>query len=582
LFNIRSDNNEPTGWNAVRSTINVSNVVRTDNVTVTITLPALSSYSVVENENLTVKAPAIALANQVLLQAPEKPIIYKDNIYSTEAIVTTSASTIAPNVPEILVSNEAVGNWIRINAPSGLEQADQPNLSDAAYHQTLQRWAVVGWNAAGPQINNCVVLTADDIDDSAAWVERSLPTATNSKNGKTIIYDEVTDSFFAGGDSFLMFSPNGINWTMGSLPTTLSSDTVLKFSRAPQGGGGTTPRLYAVFSGSKKVARSANLASSPLTTTWEDLGAATTSGTALTAIASGTGLVFVANNAANAEIGYFIQGGTSYTEIGDLGMDVSDMAYGNGRLVCISANGRIQYGDAPSDLLTIGNWSAVSGAIDSAGTRDLAKIAYDGGGDGRIGYGFIATLSASGAPGDYVVYTSPDAVTWTLQSTVSDTSDALGIGTKYPQADLGEAPGIVITLSGESYYAYALTAPDAKFIVKADGTIHRQKNASTSVQIDALTDWIQPNYFANGTYDVRVTDVVWLRGSTWQASPGADGSWFALSSDRTWSVQDGHVRFKFEIRKDAGATLASATYILGSEQYIDPRGDDDDGGFIEP
>lgn len=50
------------GWNALRSTIPVTAVVRTSDTVVTITLPALATYSVAANETLTVTIPGTAVS----------------------------------------------------------------------------------------------------------------------------------------------------------------------------------------------------------------------------------------------------------------------------------------------------------------------------------------------------------------------------------------------------------------------------------------------------------------------------------------------------------------------------------------
>jgi hypothetical protein len=509
------------------------------------------------------------------LVADEQATILLDSIYSSQVVVVSGIQT-GSSLPELFVSNENIENWIEIDAPAGVEAADAVYLYDAAYHSAAGRWVAIGYNSTGPADNNCVVLSSDDVSDPVAWVQRAIPAKGVNKPGRCVIYDTVTDAMFGGGDSgLLMYSAEGVNWYPAFLPASLNGNSVTKFARAPNGGGGTTPRLYAVFSDTKNVAYSANLATQPLSTTWIDLGAMTTTGTGMSSCTSGNGLVYIANNNATAEVGYIIQGGTTYTKIGDLTMDVSDMVYGNGRLVVISANGRIQYADAP-DETTFGNWSAVSSAIDGVGTRDLAKIEYDGGGDERIGYGFIATLSASGAPGDYLVYTSPDAVTWTLRGTQASTADALGIGTKQPQQDLSGTGGATVTLSGYSYYEVATggIAPNVKFTVKTDGTMTKARGPTTPIQINPLTDWIIPNFAADSLYEVRVTNVVWLVGGAdpdWLNSPGADGTWFDLSADRTWSVRNKTVRFDIEIRYNGGATLASGTYVLGSSRDYYPR-----------
>jgi hypothetical protein len=585
---ITSINNEPAGWNVKKADIAATSVVRTSNTVVTITLPALAGYAIDQSELLSFKAPAVAITGSYTLTAPEQMAILFDSIYASEVVITTTASTSAPDqdLPEVLISDENIEVWTRQNAPGSIETTDAVDITDAAYHKTLSRWCFTGYNTAGDDTNKTIIYTNDALVDDAGWVPRTAPIAGETRPARAIIYDDTSDALFIGGDdNLLIFSLDGINWSTGHLAASMTGMNIAGFARAPQGGDGTEPYLYAICSDTKNVGRSANLLTAPLETVWTDLGTATTTGTALSAIASGDGLVFVANNHTAAEIGFYAQGKDSYTKIGDFaaGVDVSDMAYGNGRLVIITANGRIQYADAP-DITTFGTWSTISGAIDGGGTRDLARIEYDEGSSTRIGYGFIATLSASGAEGDYVVYTSPDAVTWTLRQTVSNTSDATNVATSNPETSLESATGAIVSLTGTNIQQWArLRYPLVSLQIRADGTVWWRRDDSATKQIFPETDWVVPNWFNDPLYEVRVTDVVPLEGvSDFTASPGTNGNWFALSTDRVWSVRGGVIRFKVEIRYNGGAVLDSATYTLGSKNYThwrDEAYDDFDGKY---
>lgn len=572
INNITSDNNESTGWNAVRSQIASSSVVRTSDTVVTITLPAIPGYSVDDNETLTLRAPAVAISASNTLTAPETGFIIRDSIYSSEVVIASGPQT-ASDLPEFLVSRQNIDVWTEDDPASYFAAALTPDLQDVCYNPVLERWLAVGTYTTGAQAGDAIVLTSDNPKDDNSWFIRTVPAGPKGKASRCCIYDNTTDSFYVGGDdNQLMYSPNGLFWYIASVPPSLYLKDFKKFARAPSGNDGESPYLYAVFSDTKQVARSANLNTSPQNTVWQDLGSMTTSGTAMSSITSGNGLVYLANNNATAEVGYVPQGLTTYTKIGDLTMDVSDMVYGDGRLVVISANGRIQYVDCDDagTELTIGNWSAVSSAIDGAGTRDLAKIEYDAGTDGRIGYGFVATLSATGAPGDYLVYTSPDAVTWTLRATQSNQADANGIGVRTPTQDLSGTAGATVTLTNFNYFQYGEgSVPVAKLIIRTDGTIDTQRDNNAPVQRNALTDWIFPNYFSDSLYEFRVTNVVTVSGSAvWQTSPGADGTWFNMSTDRTWAVQGNTRRFDLEVRYNGGAVLDACTITLGSSVYI--------------
>jgi hypothetical protein len=564
IFSITGSQFDPGGWNNLRGDIDVSNVVRTSDTVVTITLPALPSYSIVDDEYLTFKAPALALTNRITLTAPETVTLYADGIYATETVVTTSFSD-TDSLPEILVSDENIDNWRRLSAPGSIFLTSQTDLTCAAYHKSSGLWVAAGYDTGSSNFQR--IITSDNVDDSDSWVRRFTSNYTFSK---CALYEDTTDAVFVGGLGHLAFSYNAIDWQIALLPAALRANQLVKLTRSTNS---VTPYVYGVFDDTKTVVRSAPLDSQPLTTVWEDLGNGTTGGTGHSACASGKGYVYVVSNEGTTpQIGRFTQGASTYTSIGALGMDVSDMVFGNGRLVCISANGRIQYADNPN---TIGNWSAVSAAIDGAGTRDLARIAYDAGGDGRIGYGFIATLSASGAKGDYVVYTSPDAITWTLKETVSNASDALGIGVKYPETDIiGDVtdPNYKVTLSGGVVYYVGIAYPISRLQVRADGTLYEQRNNGTPRQLNAALDWIKPNFYADSTFDVRITNVVWISGSpAFNGQAAAPDTWIDLSADREWSVHDGQVKFDIQIRKDGGPVLASQKFSINSILREDPR-----------
>lgn len=579
---ITSNASESGGWNVTRATVPVTDVVRTSDTVVTITLSALPTYSITDLEVLTYKAPAIAITGSFTLTAPEKSAINQDSFYSSQIVVTTTASTSAPDAdkPEVLISDENVEVWSRQNSPGDLDTTFEIDIEDAAYHKTLERWAWIGYNTASSPTTTRIY-TNDKISNADDWVFRSSPLGIAGKAARTIIYDDTTDAFWVGGDDgAITWSQNGINWYGANMPSTATTLDLIGFARAPQGGDGTSPYLYAIGSNSKTVVRSKNLLTSPMNSTWEDIGTATTTGTGMAAIASGDGLVFVANNHTAAEVGFFVQGGTSYTKIGDLATECADMVFGNNRLVTITDNGRIRYADAP-DETNIANWSTLSAALDGAGTRDKARLDFDDGDGIKPGYGFVATLSASGAEGDYVVYTSPDAVTWTLRQTVSNTSDARGIGVAYPETDLeGQAANALVSVTGFTYYQYGDILegfPTVKLIVREDGTIDTQRDNRTPIQKNSATDWIVPNWFKDPLYEVRVTNVVTLEGSGgFTSSPIADGSWIAISADRTWTVAGKVLRFTLEIRYNGGAVLDSAQITLGSKQYQYWRDDEFD------
>lgn len=82
---------EANGWDATRSGIAVTDVVRTSDTVVTITLPALASYAITSNEALTVTIPGAALTGAAPVVA--SPII---TITATSAPGTAKTMLVGP------------------------------------------------------------------------------------------------------------------------------------------------------------------------------------------------------------------------------------------------------------------------------------------------------------------------------------------------------------------------------------------------------------------------------------------------------------------------------------------------------
>lgn len=105
--------------------------------------------------------------------------------------------------------------------------------------------------------------------------------------------------------------------------------------------------------------------------------------------------------------------------------------------------------------------------------------------------------------------------------------------------------------------------------IDADGNVYKA-SSSNGGALSYVLDyaWVIPNSLAGG-YECRVTSVDHNAGATagsgWSLSPGADGTWFALTSDRTWNTNetaggDYDTTATMEIRPTGGSTIASATF----------------------
>jgi hypothetical protein len=120
-----------------------------------------------------------------------------------------------------------------------------------------------------------------------------------------------------------------------------------------------------------------------------------------------------------------------------------------------------------------------------------------------------------------------------------------------------------ISLSGVSVSSVGAGTQTATYTLESDGDVVTATTDGGSVDAG---DWISPKANAPSDYEVQAT----LVGGT--LSTGTTGSWLALTSNRSWTLQRvtvgaaDQVDLTIEIRKGSGATLASATVTLDAER----------------
>ena len=129
----------------------------------------------------------------------------------------------------------------------------------------------------------------------------------------------------------------------------------------------------------------------------------------------------------------------------------------------------------------------------------------------------------------------------------------------------GDNTSEVVTVSGESINDTVSQPTDAIAGVRwnADGTVDK-KEALTFTQIDSGTDWVIPNGAASSDFEVRYTA---LTGDAFTTAAAAEDTWIDLGSARLWEIRSDagdnlSNSSTFEIRKNGGAVLDSATYTI--------------------
>jgi hypothetical protein len=131
-------------------------------------------------------------------------------------------------------------------------------------------------------------------------------------------------------------------------------------------------------------------------------------------------------------------------------------------------------------------------------------------------------------------------------------------------AAFGAIGGDRISLSGLTISAIGSGgAQTATYTLESDGDVIIATTVDGSLDAG---DWISPKASAPSDYEVQAT----LNAGT--LTSGTTGSWLALSSNRSWTLQRvtvgvaTQVTLTIEIRKGSGAVLASATVTLDAER----------------
>jgi len=131
----------------------------------------------------------------------------------------------------------------------------------------------------------------------------------------------------------------------------------------------------------------------------------------------------------------------------------------------------------------------------------------------------------------------------------------------------------VVTLSGETISSSGNGVVVAKLWIKLDGTLWKETRMG-SVQIDAGTDWIIPNEYADSSYEVRYVNHSGAPLLVWD-DLSIEGTWVDLSISRQLILFEPMVgvlqcTFDLEIRKDGGPVLATASFLLSARRFDSP------------
>jgi hypothetical protein len=436
IDNILSSGEFVTGWNeTVLPNIPVTDVVRTSDTVVTITLTARPEYSITDLETISVLVPGTAVAGGVDLPITTTFYVAPLQDYSTIAIAFTDFDATS-QVPYGITSQLDIIDWDSYEGVGSVFN-DEVDITAATYSTNLDRWLAVGFrDAAAAVLPSTAVFSTSD-DDGVTWTLRTHadPSATN-KTPRTALWYEDHGVFIVGGDNLsIQVSPDAENWQLGSVVPTVSATASLRSLVISSNN--DEDFVYAGLSSVNKLIRSPDLRLFPAHYPWSETALTYVAATGTKLMASGGGKILsIGADDTNMDICETTHGGTTGSSVGAISTyNCQGLVLGNDVWVAVSDDFRIVTCASGSEG-TIGSWSAPS--VTKAANVTINGIVFDQGDSLTQAYGFIAFgVNTSTSKG--VVYTSPDGTTWTLRHTQTESVPVTAMAVKYPETQLASS-----------------------------------------------------------------------------------------------------------------------------------------------
>ncbi len=409
------------GWNDRLRDFNldVTDVVRTSDTVVTITVPQTSTYDIKATENITVTIPASALTQSSIAVVGDQTVDITPYDGSTSRWLGSYADNTASNN----VSYGVLHNYDISIAPasSTLPSTDDYFIISAAYSESLDLW--VECHTEGPdtdQVGNAALYTAPGSDPLTETVRTSNFSFTTGGN----LYWSTTFSYFFrmvdDGYAGMEYSSNGTSWSDGTSaienPSTngtcnMSSSTPALAIRNQVMYGGSQYVYGILWDGTANknvLVRSADLsgASTPGTNWTNEVSSTFASGTDYYgSFGTGNGLILhIGYNGVSdpQSLEYMSHGGTSFSAASGSGIPQIDsgaqastpycIRYGaDGIWLALNNAGKGIYCDTGSGVETNSdNWSSIDlSTIAGSGSGRIQDVWYDYGDGTDDGQGWI-------------------------------------------------------------------------------------------------------------------------------------------------------------------------------------------------
>ena len=444
------------GWNnEVRDgTLLETNVVRTSDTVVTITLPATSAYDINAAEAITVTVPASALTTSA------SPITGDVTVDITASSASTSTIMIGSSD-----ANGAGGTIYRsyFDPAYMYEFADptgdtQGSAMALGWFPGTDRWVANVGDWGSPYDGK--LMTSDDNGDT--WTERTAafePDYVSAYGNAHIVHDDVgaifTNSGGVSSDSGVaaQWSTDGVTWTniTAAMIANLSGTGFIYLTPQKFLWDGTY--LYCKCSMQNLTSgfeigfiRSADISGAgDVNDDWGSEIISSMDYTYFRAAELGEGyLIHVGRIGTDTKLEYMTQGGTSLT-LASGAFPSSSRGYpffvlhdGANKWIALNYDSYGWEVDTTGGTLSVidpTDWTASSSYLFGSGAEYIISATYDKGSDGTNGLGFVViTREGSGASLVARLYSSTDGDSWTLQHTfpTGEFFEQFGMAGKHP------------------------------------------------------------------------------------------------------------------------------------------------------
>jgi hypothetical protein len=430
IDSLDSDKSETNGWDAERSNIPVTDVVRTSATVVTITLSALANYEISVAETLTMTLP---------------PSVFKATEPADNIIVSTTIGIdVENNFSSKAIFITDTGFW-------GYSSGDSPanGAQHCMYDNLRSRWLI----AVGSTVPTSKPVTYTSTDDANSWQRTEAFDNVYTTPGQQVNfvhyypeYDVVLASLgqttpLGNGPSAIFSKDGGSNWSSTTVDSVGGNEAISGEQGFETLNGTFFAPAYKSATDAPKlvVAPAANPQNN-----WpvETMAIDGTELDMLDTIVCGNGkaiYAWLSDIDNDIEIGYYDPTDQSHTSIGVLtnsGATALFSAFGNDVFMIMQTDSSFTTVAADGSETTIGNWAAMGGAT---ANFVVSNLYYDGGDGVTAGWGWVA-CGTNSSTNKGVIYTSnDDGATWTLRHTTSANAVILSMAFNNYTSDLDKS-----------------------------------------------------------------------------------------------------------------------------------------------